>query len=176
VAADSRRASLNLWITQWFDTSGTTCDGDICQTTNTATIPRIQINGDHFNLGDVFVGLYRTSDDTVLWSIEGTARAQSGYSGGAFGARTPRIDCGLGRDNAYAQAYDHTSERWSDRVYVDVECAVSRSLPVGPGRTRHAGRTRPDRTGVDQGQVPPAPPVLRSGVAGSCPTWSRRSR
>ncbi|WP_329395052.1 hypothetical protein [Streptomyces melanogenes] len=120
--ADSRKVSARLWKTRWF--AAPRCDGDTC--TAPDGIARIQLNGDHYNYGQVRVYIRRTSDNRLLWSGTATARAQRGYAGGAFGIRTNVNDCSRQgrRPNGYAQAYDVVSGRWSARTPVTIGCAV----------------------------------------------------
>ncbi|GAA2926832.1 hypothetical protein GCM10020221_23450 [Streptomyces thioluteus] len=120
--ADSRKVSARLWKTTW--TPGPRCNGDTCTTTNDH--PRIKLNGDHYNFGQVKAFVRRSSDNRLLWSGSATARAQQGHAGGSFGIRTDVIDCSRPgqRPNGYAQAYDVVSGRWSARVPVTIGCYV----------------------------------------------------
>jgi hypothetical protein len=123
--ADNRRASLKVWLTSWYP--GPTCTGDVCSTTSDADIPRFRINGDHFNLDTVAVGVYRSSDGRALWSRDVRATSHAGYVAGSFGVKADVIDCATSPRtpiNAYVQAYDHVTTRRSTPIPVRTGCTV----------------------------------------------------
>jgi hypothetical protein len=109
VKAPDRRASLNLWITRYSD----------------GNIPRIELNGDHFNFATVKLFIKYDSGETFY---NGTVRAVSnpGHVGGSFSKRTGVVDCaGPGLpDNGYAQAFDVFALRWSVRIPVRIGCTA----------------------------------------------------
>lgn len=122
-AAD-RKVSVKLWISRY--TVAPVDNGDGTSTsTSVDDIPRLKINGDHYNLGPVKLYI-RYNSGTLAWSGMVSAAAHSGYAGGSFGKKTGVFDCAGGGKpaNAYAQAQDLTSGRWSAKVPVRVGCAV----------------------------------------------------
>ncbi|MGK5629472.1 hypothetical protein [Streptomyces sp. URMC 123] len=121
-AADSRRVSARLWKSRWY--AQPDCDGDTC--TAPDGIARIQLNGDHYNFGEVRVVVRRDRDNRVVWSRTVRATAHRGHAGGSFAVRTNLNDCARsGRPaNGHARAYDVTSGRWSARIPVTIGCAV----------------------------------------------------
>ncbi|WP_133305970.1 hypothetical protein [Microbispora triticiradicis] len=122
-AAD-RKVSARLWISRY--TVPPVDNGDGTSTsTSVDDIPRLKINGDHYNLGQVRLYI-RYNTGRLYWSGTVNASAHSGYAGGSFGKKTGVFDCAAaGRPaNAYAQAQDVISGRWSPRVAVRVGCAV----------------------------------------------------
>jgi hypothetical protein len=123
--AANRRASLNIWMSTW--APGPNCNGDVCSINSDSDIPRFQINGDHFNLAPVTVGVYRASDGSAIWQTSLTASARSGYVAGSFAVQADVIDCGLdpaAQTNAYLRAYDSVSDRWSSEISVKTGCTV----------------------------------------------------
>jgi hypothetical protein len=121
-----RWASLRIWMTHW--TVPPDCHGDVCTIGSTDDIPRFKINGDHFNVGRVYVGVFRLSDNSALWSTNLTASFHSGFIAGSFGAQANVFDCGAigasGGNDAYLRAYDYVTTRWSAPIYVHANCAV----------------------------------------------------
>ncbi|MEU7881836.1 hypothetical protein [Microbispora bryophytorum] len=87
-----------------------------------------------------------------------SASAHSGYVGGSFGKKTGVFDCSGGGKaaNAYAQAQDVVSGRWSPRLPVYASAAPS----CDGGRRDGDPEDRPGRAG------PPACP-------GEPSPWSR---
>jgi hypothetical protein len=122
--ADDRRVSTRLWKSRWYP--GSQGNGDTGTSRSDQDIPRIQLNGDHYNLGQVRLVIRRNSDNRVLWSGTVNATRHAGFAGGSFGKRTDLTDCSAyGRPvNGHAQAYDVISNRWSARLPVSVGCAT----------------------------------------------------
>lgn len=121
--AANRRASLNVWLTNWYPSPN--CHGDTCTTTSDSDIPRIKVNGDHFNTGLVTVGVYRRSDNHPLWTTAIRVSEHSGHEGGSFVVNTNVIRCsGSTPLNAYVQAYDRGSSRRSSPIYVRTGCHI----------------------------------------------------
>ena len=126
--ANNRAALLSLWLSDWNPPQQPqqNCSGNVCTTTEGGWGgPNFQINGDHFNFGQVILQI-RSNDGTVLWSGTATAGSYPGYPGGAFGAQTDIGDCSQvpnTTNNDYAIAYDVTSGRWSNEVPLDSDCA-----------------------------------------------------
>jgi hypothetical protein len=103
--AANRVASLNLWITDWY-------------TPETSDQPMFQVNGDHFNIGQVTVGMYWSDiNEEIQPAFTQNAVFHTGYIGGSFGVQFNGVDCSQSDpstpQNAYAKAYDWTSSRWS---------------------------------------------------------------
>jgi hypothetical protein len=108
--AANRVASLNIWLSDW-------------------RIPifgqdalRYQINGDHFNLAPVILGVYDLNGNT-LWTETITAQdhTNAGYIGGSFFEGAQSLDCSSNSGipvNAYARVYDTVSDRWSASIGV----------------------------------------------------------
>lgn len=120
-----RRASLNIWLTHW--APGPVCNGDVCSITSDHDIGRFTVNGDHFNIGRVTVGIYRSNDNSRIWGTSLDARPRNGFVGGSFDSKSNVIDCRgatPGGNNAYARAYDHISQRWSTRIYLRTGCNI----------------------------------------------------
>jgi hypothetical protein len=121
-----RRASLNIWFTHW--TVPPVCNGSTCTVGSTDNIPRFKINGDHFNLGQVYVGVFRFSDNSPIWATTITATFHAGFVAGSFGVQAPVFDCAAinaaGGNDAYLQAYDYITTRWSAPINVHANCAV----------------------------------------------------
>ncbi|MFG3495954.1 hypothetical protein [Streptomyces sp. NPDC047928] len=122
--ADDRRVSTRLWKSRWYPARQ--CEGDTCVSRSDDDIPRIRLNGDHYNFGQVRLVIRRTSDNRLLWSGTVTAARHTGFAGGSFGKKTSLIDCSpYGTPaNGYAQAYDVISNRWSARLPVSVGCST----------------------------------------------------
>jgi hypothetical protein len=117
--AAARRASLNVTVGKWYP--GPQCDGDVCTSTSTDDIPRFRISGDHFNVGSVTVRIARTPGNHVLWQRTIQTAANS------WTVDADVIDCSFGPSkpaNAYAQAYDYGSSRWSAQIPVRTGCSV----------------------------------------------------
>jgi hypothetical protein len=108
--AANRRASLNLWISDWYDPAN-------------SDQPMFQVNGDHFNIGQVTVGMYwsDTNQETEAAFTQNCV-FHAGYIAGSFGVQFHGIDCNQFDPshpvNAYAKAYDYISQRWSAAVPV----------------------------------------------------------
>ncbi|GGO14259.1 hypothetical protein [Microbispora bryophytorum] len=122
--AAERKVSAKLWITRYTVPPVDNGDGT-ATSTSVDDIPRLKINGDHFNHGQVRLYIRYTSGK-LYWSGTVTASAHSGYVAGSFGKKTGVFDCAFGGKpaNAYAQAQDVISGRWSAKVPVRVGCAV----------------------------------------------------
>ncbi|MEU7883943.1 hypothetical protein AB0B54_00435 [Microbispora bryophytorum] len=122
--AAERKVSAKLWITRYTVPPVDNGDGT-ATSTSVDDIPRLKINGDHFNHGQVRLYI-RYNTGKPYWSGTVTASAHSGYVGGSFGKKTGVFDCAFGGKpaNAYAQAQDVISGRWSAKVPVRVGCAV----------------------------------------------------
>ncbi|MFJ5779961.1 hypothetical protein [Streptomyces sp. NPDC093094] len=122
--ADDRRVSTRLWKSRWYPSPK--CDGDTCTSTGDQDIPRIRLNGDHYDFGRVRLVVRRDSDNHELWSGTVTATRHTGFAGGSFGRKTTLIDCSAygGQVNGHAQAYDVTSGRWSARLPLSIGCAT----------------------------------------------------
>jgi hypothetical protein len=127
--ANNRALLLSLWLSDWTPPqqgSQQNCSNGVCTTTEGGWDgPNFQINGDHFNYGQVILQV-RTAGGAVLWSGTATAGSYPGYPGGAFGAQTDIGDCSQvphTTTNDYAIAYDVTSGRWSNEVPLDSDCA-----------------------------------------------------
>src|SRR5450432_3389008 len=57
--AANRRASLNIWLGQWFQPN---CHDVTC------AYPSFKIYGDHFNFAHVTLGIYRSRDNSPVWT------------------------------------------------------------------------------------------------------------
>ncbi|MEW9529685.1 hypothetical protein [Microbispora sp. NPDC049125] len=123
-AAADRKVSARLWISRYTVPPRDNGDGT-STSTSVDDIPRLKLNGDHYNFGQVRLYI-RYTTGRLYWSGTVNATAHTGYAGGSFGKKTGAFDCAApGRPaNAYAQAYDVLSGRWSARVPVRVGCAV----------------------------------------------------
>ncbi|HEY1617708.1 MAG TPA: hypothetical protein VGG25_08825 [Streptosporangiaceae bacterium] len=124
---NNRVALFSLWVTDWDPSSdSTSCSGDVCTTTEGEWDgPDFQVNGEHFNYGQVQLQI-RSDNGTLLWWANVTAGSYPGYPGGAFGAHTPIGDCSSDpgtTDNEYVVAYDLTSGQWSNKLPIDSDCA-----------------------------------------------------
>lgn len=118
-AAASRKASLNIWLTTYV--SGNKCTGDVCTVVSDSG-SQYKINGDHFNNGTITL-IVNANNGTRLATYTVTAGAHNGYSGASFGYETNMWDptSGFGSpckkvDDAYIQAYDPNSQRWSEKL------------------------------------------------------------
>jgi len=127
--ANNRALLLSLWLSDYNPPQQQpqqNCSNGVCTTTEGGWDgPNFQINGDHFNDGQVILQV-RSNDGQVLWSGTATAGSYPGYPGGAFGAQTDIGDCSQvpgTSDNDYAIAYDTVSGRWSNEVPLDSDCA-----------------------------------------------------
>jgi hypothetical protein len=122
--ADARRVLARLWITRYTVPPRDNGDGT-STSTSVDDIPRLKLNGDHYNFGQVRLYI-RYTTGRLFWSGSVNASAHAGYVGGSFGKKTEAFDCTApGKPaNGYAQAYDVLSGRWSARVPVRVGCAV----------------------------------------------------
>lgn len=118
--ADDRRVTTRLWKTRW------TPSGNAGTGRSDQDVPRIQLNGDHYNFGQVRLYIRRTSDNRILWSGTVIATRHTGFAGASFGKRTNLTDCSAYNTpiNGYAQAYDVISHRWSARLPVSIGCAT----------------------------------------------------
>ncbi|MFF2556822.1 hypothetical protein ACFVUS_37860 [Nocardia sp. NPDC058058] len=124
-AAANRKASLNIWLTDY--TEGRHCDGDVCTVTSDSG-SKFKINGDHFNSGTVTIIVNRNNDSHIA-TYTVTAGQHDGYQGASFGYQSPMWDpnsgyhaaCTAGND-AYIQAYDPNSQRWSAKLPFKHDC------------------------------------------------------
>ena len=110
-AASSRWVSAKIWLTRYVDPSGA------------KPTPFIQLNGSHFNYGKVRVYLKYYGGQTAVARIV-TAKHHDGFAGGSWAVKTKLYDCsrpGLA-PNAYAQAYDELSGRWSAKLPLRTGC------------------------------------------------------
>ncbi len=126
--ANNRALLLSLWLSDYSppqQPSQQNCSNGVCTITEGGwNGPNFQINGDHFNDGQVILQV-RNNDGQVLWSGTATAGSYPGYPGGAFGAQTDIGDCSQvphTTTNDYAIAYDTGSGRWSNQVPLDSDC------------------------------------------------------
>jgi hypothetical protein len=123
--AANRRASVDIWITNWYPSPS--CNGSTCTTTSEDDIPHIKVNGDHFNVnGKVWIGIYR-SNGQLIKSYTLTSTPHNGYAGGSFGQQTNYINCspnGKSKPDSYVRSYDYTSGRWSNTVSLTTQCAT----------------------------------------------------
>ncbi|GIH95752.1 hypothetical protein ACFFMN_01780 [Planobispora siamensis] len=123
LAAD-RKVAARLWKTNY--TIPPRDNGDGTGTgVSTDDIPRIKLNGDHYNFGEVRLYI-RYNFGRLAWSGTVTARPQPGHAGGAWGVRTGLFDCSRADrpNNAYARARDVVSGRWSPRLPLSIGCPV----------------------------------------------------
>lgn len=89
--AANRCASLNIWTTSFTDPSipGEVCNGDVCSTPS-----GVQVNGDHFDLGTVTVGIYSTANDSPLKpEVTVTASSHPTLVAGGFSVKFDVPDC-----------------------------------------------------------------------------------
>ncbi|WP_433258033.1 hypothetical protein ACQPYK_22235 [Streptosporangium sp. CA-135522] len=122
--AAGRKVTARLWISTYRVKPHDNGDGT-ATSTSTDDIARLKLNGSHYNIGQVKLYI-RYTTGRVYWSGTVNASAHSGYAAGSWGKETGKFDCSApGKPaNAYAQAYDVLSGRWSARVPVRVGCAV----------------------------------------------------
>lgn len=123
--AATRKASLNVWLTHWFPPPD--CHDGVCSTTSDSDIPRFKINGDHFNLASINVGIYRSKDNSVIWQKAITATSHTGFVAGSFGLQANVIDCvGAPKavNDAYVKVYDSVSTRSSSPIFIKTSCSV----------------------------------------------------
>jgi hypothetical protein len=125
-AVPEANAGPHIWLTDW--TVPPTCTGDTCTSTSTDDIPRFKVNGDHFTVGgQVGIGFKRVQTGAWVYQYSTTASIHNGFALGTFGERTNQFDCS--RDthsslNYYVRAYDWSTGRWSNRIFVRVCGAV----------------------------------------------------
>ncbi|MEV7013608.1 hypothetical protein [Streptosporangium sp. NPDC051022] len=122
--ASARKVLARLWISRY--TVPPTDNGDGTATsTSVDDIPRLQLNGDHYNFGQVRLYI-RYNTGKQVWSGSVNATSHSGHAGGSFGKKTGAFDCAAAGKpaNGYAQAYDVVSGRWSAKLPIRVGCAV----------------------------------------------------
>ncbi|WP_433216174.1 hypothetical protein [Microtetraspora malaysiensis] len=109
--SSDRKVLARLWISTY-------------QPNGPGTIPRIQVNGDHYNFGTVSI-VFRFNNGQIHKSGYVKAVANADYAGGSFGKKLDLLYCsGSGKPNGYVQAYDLKSGRASARVPVNVGCAT----------------------------------------------------
>lgn len=122
--AANRKVSVRLWISRYTIPPRDNGDGT-STSTSLDDIPRLKLNGNHFNFGQVRLYI-RYNTGRLRWSGTVTASAHAGHAGGSFGKKTGVFDCTApGRpSNGYAQAYDVISHRWSARLPVRIGCTV----------------------------------------------------
>jgi hypothetical protein len=126
----NRYLMMRLWVTNWTPPAAPsqTCTGNVCsQTEGGADGPNIQVNGDLFNYSKVELYIY-TAHGALVTSWTATASSYPGYPGGAFGWRTPYLNCAAADPASrpgddYVIARDLTSGRWSQRLTIDMSCA-----------------------------------------------------
>jgi hypothetical protein len=89
----------------------------------------IKVNGEGYTLGgSVFVGIYRASDQALLFSLTRTAGGYPGFAGGSFGVETGVVDCNKSWPtlpqivNSYAAAYDWSTHTWGPVAWVHTGC------------------------------------------------------
>ncbi|GAA1011300.1 hypothetical protein Aple_059010 [Acrocarpospora pleiomorpha] len=119
-ASPGRKVAAKLWISKY------TIKPKPGTTTSTDDIPKLKINGSHYNYGQVRLFVRYSANNRVAYSVTLGASAHPGFAGGSFGRKTGLFDCsGPGKPaNAYAQAHDLVSGRWSARVPIRIGCAV----------------------------------------------------
>jgi len=126
--ASNRVALLSVWVNDWTPPSQNqnNCSGDVCTTTDGGWDgPNFEIDGDHFDYGEVQLQIHSNSGQ-LLWWGNVTAGSYAGFGGGAFGDLTPIGDCSSvprTTDNDYVVAYDFGSGRWSNELPIDSDCA-----------------------------------------------------
>ena len=109
--AANRVAALHIWLTHDYPIAGSP--------------GLITINGDHFNLASVTIDIYRTSDDSVMFSKIFTPGYSPGYIAGSFGVPTDIVDCEAVSDLGYdswVQVFDSVSTRISNKIYLKTIC------------------------------------------------------
>jgi hypothetical protein len=119
-------ATPEVWYTHWY--SGPTCNGNICSSTYVDSIPRFYVSGQNFTLGGtVDVAVFHMDGTAKEWTRP-TARSYAGFAGGSWGWKASQFDCwAIGSTapaDSFIQAYDRSSGRWSNRIYVYTGCRV----------------------------------------------------
>ena len=113
---------MNVWVTNWYPPGNTT--------------PQFYIQGDHFNIGSITIGIYRNNDSSPIWKINSSASKRSGFVGGGFGVQSNVID-GSGDPsvltNAYIKVDDSISIRSSTLINVVAAPNSESTLSVVPG-------------------------------------------
>ena len=113
------------WYGHWFQ--GPKCTGDICTITSTDSIPRFWISGQDFSFGSVYVGIFRRDGSPIL-STDVTAGHWAGFVDASWGWKANMFDCAaIGAtvtNNAFIQAFDRLTNRWSNRIFVTTDCSV----------------------------------------------------
>ncbi|WP_204043183.1 hypothetical protein [Acrocarpospora phusangensis] len=119
-ASPARKLAAKLWVSRY------TTPARMGDKSGTADIPKLKINGSHFNYGRVEVYVRYGGTRRVAYKVVLNASAHPGFAGGSFGRKTGLFDCsGPGKPaNAYAQARDLVSGRWSAKVPIRIGCAV----------------------------------------------------
>src|SRR5579859_3051545 len=119
-----RAPQPQLWITYY--TVPPVCHDGVCTVTSTDDLPHIKANGQSFTLGgNVWIGIYRTSDVAQLYGAHTIAGHWTGYIDGSWGYNTGLIDCGTTHPaNAFMAAYDYTTKIWSNYLYLYRGCAI----------------------------------------------------
>ncbi|GAA0433906.1 hypothetical protein Acor_08200 [Acrocarpospora corrugata] len=115
-ASPGRKVAAKVWISKYTTSStGTTDD-----------IPKLKINGSHFNYGQIKLYVRYNGSNRIAYQVLINGTNHPGFDGGSFGRKTGLFDCsGPGKPaNAYAQAHDLVSGRWSARVPIRIGCAV----------------------------------------------------
>ena len=104
--APNRLLSRNVWLTTW-DSYGA---------------PDLKVNGDHFNIGTVQIGVFDDYGKTVQDWTSFVSSANAGYYGGSFGVQLQVGDCSQagGPTNAYVQVLDVASGCYSAKVPFEV--------------------------------------------------------
>ncbi|WP_067181357.1 hypothetical protein [Microtetraspora niveoalba] len=108
-SSSDRKVLARLWVSKY------TPNGP-------GTLPRIQVNGDHYNVGTVRI-VFRYNNGQTYRTGYVKAAANAGFAGGSFGKKLDLLYCS-GKPNGYVQAYDLKSGRWSPRLAVTVGCAT----------------------------------------------------
>lgn len=108
----------DIWTSDWYPDR---CSGNTCSTTSHGTVPRLQINGKGFAVGEtVEIGIFRTDRDQAERYFQTTARRFDGFYGGSFGYETDYFNCeDQGRWYTYqVQAFGKRSGTHSDLITV----------------------------------------------------------
>jgi hypothetical protein len=115
--ASARRNSLNIWHTTY--TPPNSCNGNVCQTTNSS--PLYILQGDHMNIGTLTVELRKTQGDALIatWTVNSTPLSSA--PGGQFTLKTNRTACN-GSSDSYFRVFDPVSTRWSVPDPVSTSC------------------------------------------------------
>lgn len=124
-AAADHKASLNIWLSD-YEAPRPCSNGECTVTSDTGS--QYQINGDHFDNGSITLTVTSNNGPRIA-TYTVTASAHSGNPGASFGYKTPMYNpnsgfhatCKGGTD-AYIQAYDPTSQRWSNRLQFQKDC------------------------------------------------------